>query len=243
MSPEIVSITSLYRLNYSTRFAVDDAAPVKPTPAILALLRQHFVVPSSTTHDVASSDVHWCAVTSSPFGAERTRLTISLAEVVWLHGIDQVFDGGLFDRIVFGNEILAAVAAGDFDGAVEIGFEAVADVTKCGHFLPAGLESTGARKAVAFTFTSHVLGDGLWMGRTKRKKKNTQTKMLFHEKYQRDRKWKVKNSVQKDKWPNNLIKPFLNIHPVYLIATAFPIREFTGFISKMLLEKSIGSFK
>lgn len=67
--------------------------------------------------------------------------------------------------------------------------------------------------------------------------------MLFHEKYQRDRKWKVKNSVQKDKWPNNLIKPFLNIHPVYLIATAFPIREFIGFISKMLLEKSIGSFK
>lgn len=95
--------------------------------------------------------------------AHRARPPVSLAEVGRLLRVDEIFLARRLDCGADGQEdfALAVVHCHHFRGAVELVFEAIADVTELRQLPPAGLECARARHAVTLANSTHVVSDSL----------------------------------------------------------------------------------
>lgn len=149
-------MTETELLPNKTLLALNHAAPVEATQAVL--LKHHRLLPVAAlaAQQVAPADVHGRAVTHAAPGSQRPGFPIRQAEIGRLVRVDQILLVRRLDVLADGDQSLSVVASHHLGGAVEAFQQAVAHLAEMGHLLPARPQRTRARQAVALTLRPHV---------------------------------------------------------------------------------------
>ena len=166
VSPVVVSVSLARVLVHplGAFLALDVAAPMELALALVSPQDAAGVVPAPAAHDVATVGAHGSRVAGSPGRAETSGRRIRVAVIRRGFEVDEIRLGLLLERLVDGDEFVAALIHRDLRRRIVLLLQIFSDGLELLHGDPASADRAGAGNAVAFALQADEPLDGFAAG-------------------------------------------------------------------------------